>query len=214
MKTPKRLGNLYANDTPSAQDPQAITTHAEGGPRLARRAMLGAGLLVAVLALGVSISNCGTGETQRVVSRPSQKSVTTPLASIPSSTPSPVEAVPASLVGSTTESTTQPEGLPPDVSVSVADTSVVPGQAVEIFALATDDVEGIVLWDGIHSKEAFARDSVSGVWRASYRVPLRPQWERVGLSVTARTSNQRWRRVWLFLNVKHDTVGALEECEH
>ena len=35
-----------------------------------------------------------------------------------------------------------------------------------------------------------------------YRVPIRTRTERVGLSVTASTNSNRWRRVWVFMNVE------------
>ena len=52
-----------------------------------------------------------------------------------------------------------------------------------------------MLWDGIHDRQAFAYDSTNSLWRATYRVPLKPSFERVGLSVTAQNESNRWRRV-------------------
>jgi hypothetical protein len=46
------------------------------------------------------------------------------------------------------------------------------------------------------------------VWRVSYRVPLRPKQERLGLSVTAQNDLNRWRRVWIFLHVQQPKTEA------
>jgi hypothetical protein len=94
------------------------------------------------------------------------------------------------------------EGLPPDLSVSVGDTLVTPGQAVEFVVEGTDDVAQVALSDGRDEPMPFVRDTTGGVWRAQYRVPLHPKGERFGISVTARTNADRWRRVWVFLHTR------------
>lgn len=97
--------------------------------------------------------------------------------------------------------------LPPDVTVSVADTLVAPGSAVEVTAQATSDVTQLVLWDGLGDREGFTYDPTAGVWRAAYRVPLKSPWERIGLSVTARNDSDRWRRVWVFLKLQEPAAA-------
>ena len=96
--------------------------------------------------------------------------------------------------------------LPPDVALAMLDTLVMPGQEVEIAVEGTSDVTGIVLSDGINSPEPFVQDASGNVWRASYRVPLRPKQERLALSVTARNAGSHWRRMWVFLNVQTPRV--------
>jgi hypothetical protein len=49
------------------------------------------------------------------------------------------------------------------------------------------------------------------VWRAQDRVPLHPRHERFGVSVTARNDADRWRRVWVFLNVGAPDSSATVE---
>lgn len=105
------------------------------------------------------------------------------------------------------------EAVSPDVTVSVADTLVSPGETVEITARATGDAKQLVLWDGIHDRQAFAYDSTTSQWRATYRVPLRPAFERVGLSVTAKNDSNRWRRVWIFLHVEQPEAVAAPESQ-
>jgi hypothetical protein len=94
--------------------------------------------------------------------------------------------------------------MPPEVDVSVVDTLVAPGQVVELVAHGTPDVERMALKDGNGDTQPFVKDADGKTWRISYRVPLHPRYERAGLSVTARTGAERWRRVWVFLHVKGD----------
>jgi hypothetical protein len=111
-----------------------------------------------------------------------------------------LDGTPGSQAGS--EVTDQGETLAPDVVVSAADTLVTPGQPLEIAARGTSDIVTLVLWDGINDKQAFTYDTATKLWRIDYRVPLQPGAQRIGLSVTARNAANRWRRVWLFLNVQ------------
>lgn len=100
------------------------------------------------------------------------------------------------------------EDLIPDLTVSVEDTTVVPGEYVEILARGTEDVDRIVMYDGLHERRAFAFDSTTGLWKAYYRVPLQPRSPRIALSVTASNHAARWRRVWLFLNAASETAAV------
>ncbi|MEK7315272.1 MAG: hypothetical protein AAB011_03760 [Candidatus Eisenbacteria bacterium] len=101
-------------------------------------------------------------------------------------------------------------GLPPEVALSVPDSLAVPGSIVEITAEGSADVTGITLSDGRGQTRPFVHDAEANVWRVSYRVPLRSATERLGLSATATNGGNRWKRVWVFLNVlpKQTTVAA------
>jgi hypothetical protein len=96
----------------------------------------------------------------------------------------------------------EPLSAPPDVIASVSDTVVSAGQPVEVTVEATPDVTEMALADGLGDAIPMVRDSNGLTWRANFRVPLRPRSERLGLSVTAKNQDHRWRRVWLFLEVE------------
>ncbi|MEK7347590.1 MAG: hypothetical protein AABZ94_01830 [Candidatus Eisenbacteria bacterium] len=101
--------------------------------------------------------------------------------------------------------------LPPEVVVSVPDSLAVPGSIVEITAEGSADVTAITLSDGRGQTRPFAYDAGANVWRASYRVPLRSATERLGLSATATNGGNRWKRVWIFLNVlPKQTTAAVD----
>jgi hypothetical protein len=104
--------------------------------------------------------------------------------------------------------TSSADSLPPDVAVTVADTLVYPGGSVEITAAASSDVVGVTLWDGVGRKQPFVYDEETDTWKVFYRVPMKASTDRVALSVTARNAPQRWRRVWLFLNVQHEAAAV------
>lgn len=101
--------------------------------------------------------------------------------------------------------------LPPEVAVSVSDPLAVPGSIVEITAEGSADVTGITLSDGRGQTRPFSYDAAANVWRASYRVPLRSAAERLGLSATATNGGNRWKRVWIFLEVlPKQTTAAVD----
>ena len=91
--------------------------------------------------------------------------------------------------------------MPPDVVASVSDSFVTPGQPVEVSVEGTPDITEMALSDGRGDAIPMVRDASGLVWKVNYRVPLRPRTDRLGLSVTAKNDSQRWRRVWLFLQV-------------
>lgn len=99
------------------------------------------------------------------------------------------------------------ESLPPDLEVAPVDTLVSPGEPVEIVVRSTSDVARVALYDGSGERQALVRDPGGDLWRVTYRVPLRPHHERWGLSITAKTEANRWRRVWVFLRVREATSG-------
>ncbi len=115
-------------------------------------------------------------------------------------------------------STSLPEGpgndgaLPPEVAVSTTDSLAVPGSIVEITAEASGDVVTMVLSDGKGQSRPFTYDAAANVWSVTYRVPLRNATERMGLSVTATNGENRWKRVWVFLNLlPKQTTAAAED---
>jgi hypothetical protein len=131
------------------------------------------------------------------------------------------EAQLASVVGeskSTTpvavESTVREAGgsLPPDLEVSVPDTLVGRGQSVELTAIGTPDIKELILWDGLNDRQAFTHGE-GDTWRVTYRVPLRPRSERIGLSVTAKNEAGRWHRRWVFLTVGEEGCCAAPSGE-
>jgi len=91
--------------------------------------------------------------------------------------------------------------IAPDIVIEVPSTSVAPGDVVEFTVFGTPDVNELVLWDGLNDRQAFSYDGSTGTWRVQYRVPLRPASERLGISVTARNGDDRWRRRWVFREV-------------
>jgi hypothetical protein len=139
-------------------------------------------------------------------SPPAASAIATPAAS--------AIATPAEAVKVPVES----ECMPPDVEIAPVDTLVNPGESVEIVVRATLDATRVTLADGSGETQPFVRDPGAELWRVTYRVPLRPRHERWGLSVTARTDANRWRRVWVFLrardgtnpmSTKPDTTGVI-----
>lgn len=104
------------------------------------------------------------------------------------------------------------DSLPPDLSVSAPDSLLMPGVAVEIIARGTPDVIEVSLWDGIGKKQPMTYDSEGKVWKAFYRVPLRFSAERVALSVTAKNGANKWRRVWVNLQIQGERTESKPEA--
>jgi hypothetical protein len=157
-----------------------------------------------MLAAAVGCGNVGSGSATQAAGE------TETSAHVASSTPPVAEhSVVASPPGAegtiASEYVATPEGLPPEISVSAASTQVLPGGVVQVTAQGSDDVEEVVMWDGIGKKQPLLYDEGLKVWRGYYRVPIRPTTDRLGLSLTATNASHRWRRVWLFLNVERET---------
>ncbi|MFI5372262.1 MAG: hypothetical protein ACHQ52_11955 [Candidatus Eisenbacteria bacterium] len=174
------------------------------------RKVFGVGRIVALalgaIAVAVLVTSCGqsggdhTQSSQRVAAEPA-------VATVASTSPAPVPppgSRPATVVD---------DGMSPDLSFTVADTLVSPGEAIEIAVQATPDVRTVTLADGSGSPEAFVHDDTTDVWRVGYRVPLKPRQDRLGLSITARTAADRWRRVWVFLRIQKPAVEGEEKLE-
>jgi hypothetical protein len=92
----------------------------------------------------------------------------------------------------------------PDLDVMTSDTLVYRREQVDITARTTADAGDVVLWDGFGDRQALVYDASANVWRGRYRVPLRTPSDRLGLSVTAKNGEQRWRRVWVFLSIRDE----------
>lgn len=157
-------------------------------------------LLAAAIAGGLLLTSCGG--TKQTSAKVAQSTSSTVESATPASPALATPAAPASAArGLSASDVAIREGLPPDLSVVVPDTLVRPGQAVEFTVEGTSDVAEVALSDGRDDPLAFVRDSGTDTWRTQYRVPLHPKHERFGVSVTAKTDANRWRRVWVFLHV-------------
>lgn len=106
------------------------------------------------------------------------------------------------------EYATSANALPPEVAASAAVTTVTPGHVVQITAEGSTDVMEVTLTDDLGQKRPFAYDPATQDWRVFYRVPLKVSSNRLGLSVTAKNGADRWRRVWLFLDLQRDEIGV------
>ena len=51
-------------------------------------------------------------------------------------------------------------------------------------------------------------DESANLWRGLYRIPMRTNSDRFGISVTATNGADHWRRVWLFLTVSPQTAAV------
>lgn len=99
--------------------------------------------------------------------------------------------------------------LPPEIAALVSEQSVTPGQTVEFTAMTTEDAAEVILWDGRREKQVMDYDPASNRWHAEYRVPLRNASDRIGISLTARSELNRWRRVWVFLTLEPQTAHVV-----
>jgi len=170
-----------------------------GTKRDARTAMwIAASMMVAFLAVG-----CGRGNKQQAAATtgdrpiPASENVTT-AAIVQASAVTPEVAT----TQETQETVSQIDMLPPDVAPSVTDSLAIPGEVIEITAMASSDASSLVLTDALGKKYPFSYDPTSNEWRVSYRVPIKIHADRLGLSVTATNAGHRFKRVWVFLPVQ------------
>jgi hypothetical protein len=186
------------------------TARAGAARRVLRSAAgLGVLLLVGPLAAALIVFGCGgERDTQSVAAGDG-----TPDLIVSSAGPAPAggSALPAVQLGTGGEDSDAEaaDALIPDLTVSVGDTLVAPGQAVEIVAHGTEDVDQVVLYDGLRDRRALAFDPATGSWKGMYRVPLQPKSPRLALSLTASNDAGRWRRVWVFLGVAAGGTAAV-----
>jgi len=171
--------------------------------RLLVRVAWGTATLLILMAAGFLAFGCGQQSNDRVSSAPEPATAVAAQAQSGAT-------LPASTTGSgngTREPNSEAlaaastDSLSPDVAVSVSDSPVVPGTAIEITAQGSPDVVAVTLGDDSGSKQAFGYDSSADLWRAAYRVPVKIKNDRPALSVTARNASGRWRRVYVFLEV-------------
>lgn len=184
---------------------------AERSPRRWPR-VLGAfaALFVASVVAGVLLSGCGR-QGQPATGTETRAAVVTPETAAQAQVASAAVA-PAPAQGLSAGDLAVREGLPPDLSVSVPDTLVLPGEVVDFTVLGTTDVSEVALSDGRDEPLPFVRDQGADTWRVQYRVPLHPRGERFGVSVTAKTELGRWRRVWVFLHVERGDATPADEA--
>ncbi|MEQ1832383.1 MAG: hypothetical protein ABL977_04945 [Candidatus Eisenbacteria bacterium] len=182
---------------------QTLQLASERG-RQRQRAMIGAwvgGTAIAMVATIALLEGCSGGDSTKLAS-----SIAEPPAG------SSQQAVVASSDGLASGQGTVPyaqpvddpetlKSVPPDVIVAASDTFVTAGQPIEVKVEGTEDITEMALSDGRGDALPMVRDSSGQVWRVNYRVPLRPKTDRLGLAVTAKNESNRWRRVWLFLQV-------------
>ena len=161
---------------------------------------------VAFLALG-----CGEQKQQAAVETDASQAAavehTSPAVVAAASTATPE----AGLAGEGSETNTA-ESLPPDVTALAPDSAVVPGNIVEVTAQASTDVTSMTLTDRLGQKYPFVYDTDAKAWRVHYRVPLRTHIDRLGLSVTATNGANRWKRVWIFLNIQGGVPAESDGC--
>lgn len=159
----------------------------------------GGATLLALVATFMLLEGCGSRSSHRTAT-------VTRTSSDPAGTTAVAAANPgiASAQGLAVEDLVRvqdPGAVPPDVIATVSDTFVTPGQAIEVQVEGTSDITEMALSDGRGDAIPMVKDAIGDTWRVGYRVPLRPGGERLGLGVTAKNQANRWRRVWVFLEV-------------
>lgn len=170
-----------------------------------RNALVLASLLAGLLAAGCG--KHGDDQSSGVVASSQAAGLDQTTAAPRTPEPGEVEGGPKS----ESQGAVSPDSLPPDISASSPDSLAYPGKPVEIFARGTPDVVAVTLWDGIGQKQPMTYDPEVKVWRAFYRVPLGTSRERVGLSLTAKNSAGKWRRVWVTLILHRETPESQPE---
>lgn len=169
-----------------------------------RVAVITASLVVAFLALGCSEQKeRATGETNA-----------TPIAAMEQTTPAVVAAtgVPTPEAGPGGGLTASADSLPPDVTAFAPDSLVTPGNVVEITAQASTDAATVTLTDRLGHKYPFVYDTEAKAWRVHYRVPIQTRIDKLGLSVTATSGANRWKRVWVFLGIEGGVPAEADGC--
>jgi hypothetical protein len=165
-------------------------------------------MLVASVFLAFAAMGCGE-QKGKATAESGEGEISTTLTQ--ESAPAQVGTAVTASAGGAAETVAPGESLPPDVAATAPDTLVTPGSVVVITALGSADVTSVTLTDGAGEKTPFTFDSETNLWRVSYRVPVRLREDRIGLSVTASTDANRWKRVWLFLQAR-DAGAKIEEA--
>jgi hypothetical protein len=169
---------------------------------------------IAFLAIG-----CGEQKTKTTVQRAEATGATSGVAE------QHAPAVNASAEGTTAESgtagletatksetadATPVDALPPDVAASVTETIAARGGIVEILAEGSPDVTSVTLTDAVGKTYPFIYQPATDRWRVLYRVPLRAKTEQLGLGVTATNAANRFKRVWVFVDLGQAMEAAAE----
>jgi len=102
------------------------------------------------------------------------------------------------------------DALPPDVAASVREQIAAPGGVVEILAEGSPDVTSVILTDAVGKTYPFTYQAATDRWRVLYRVPIRTKTEQLGLSVTATNGKNRWKRIWVFVDIGQGAAGMAE----
>jgi hypothetical protein len=124
-----------------------------------------------------------------------------------------IESEPA-VSGSSTSVNTEPVAdvqvagsKAPDLLAKASMEVVSRGETIEISAQGSPDVTEMILYDGYGTTQSLVFDADSNTWKTAYRVPLNMKLERLGLSIKAKNGDERWRRVWVFLNLPENAVA-------
>jgi len=160
------------------------------------------GLAIAALAVIAAVYGCG-GNGAEQTSDATQGAVESGQTSVmPASTIAPSASNQGSRMIALGDS------LPPDVVVTAEDSLFSPGDVVEITAQGSEDVSQVGLSDRLGRMQLFTREPASNLWHVLYRVPMGTAKDRLALSVTALNDLNRWRRGWLFLDVRQGETSA------
>jgi hypothetical protein len=166
--------------------------------------------LVSALVIGAAVAGCGkdnevaTSQTgyrdSNRIENASTKSVESQPA-MPAVSNEPVSSEPATDVQVTGSKA-------PDLLAKVSKETVACGETIDITAQGSSDVVEMILSDGYGTTQALQFDAESSTWRTAYRVPLNMKLDRLGLSIKAKNDDNRWRRVWVFLNLPENSAKA------
>jgi len=163
------------------------------------------GLTVIVASLAVGLLAIGCGQQQSETANTEVGTVQTAGAGkAPVAANAAAPATGNSEAGPKSEETTTAaaDAMPPDILATASSDYAAPGQIVEITAQGTTDVVEVNLRDGRGKSIPLVYDAAAAQWRGRYRVPLRPETERIGLSVTAKNAENLRHRVWVFLQIE------------
>jgi hypothetical protein len=174
------------------------------------RAVTGAALAAPVLLALVAL---GCGEQKEKASATVATTETAARAQQPQAVPAAkTDLAAATLSGTTTAdgdgTKKEDAGLPPEVVAVPPEGISAPGTIVTIAAVGSTDVTSVMLTDRVGAKTPFTFDSAANMWKVSYRVPLDVKSDRLALSVTAGTEANRWKRVWVFLQLREGAKEA------
>jgi len=158
---------------------------------------------IALIGTSVVAAGCGRHASDTSTSTAADANLAVPAATVGVA---PAGAKPGEVTREIGSAVASIDSLPPEITASSSDTLVTPGAVVEIVATGSEDVTEVMLADGIGKRQPFAFDSTENVWRAYYRIPMKPKSEHPALSVTAKNGANRWHRVWVFFSVGPDQV--------